>query len=712
MNERLQELQQQIREQWGNWAVVVDLATEAIGQLDDDDDPRLIADLHVTLGTSLAIATDRAWTEEIFERILQAYGTALELYEAANDSSEALQTLQKIGVAYFVAAQQILGDAPGRLASAIRVYEDLLSAAPPTLDPQLRTSWEQQLDRMHEMAIELWETALPQLDREQYSREWAQAHLALGGLYRFRRGGDLAENLDRAAVSLDHALEVLSFEAAPEAWLHAHYHRGQTYLFRRGGDRNENFARALESLQIAVQHLTPERDPRFWSMLMTQIGQVQLHRTEIDAAIASIEQALTVDQTFWAPQTWANTQLLLAGLRLGMTADENTLRHDPPEPWSHDGIADPFDMSGNLLKQSEILAENVDMRRVFEEHVVAFTKGSAPAINDEWHVPPMVDESVVHLLRHFDKSVTAASLWLRNPAEREELESQRAQIYGFMLEQAVGRWNAAARTRALLEKATRGEEPFVLMLREFGMRGYRFQGVALTFGHMAESLGVGHMAERVAPLALVWIANPTDAGRPYTAEGYRVESGAEWQSDVRKLIAAASFIVMDNGAMTEGVRYEMTALQEMGRLDDTLFFEPGTAAEFLRVPVRGLTDEDLDRMRERARPRAVDPGALPAAACRWLDGSQRAAYERKLRSLLPWVGTLPAPRSAVAADLILDALAYVISAAVLLEHREVLPSLLAMVSRTIGSYPDNDLHEAQALAGMYAEMAEALKAQN
>ena len=261
-----------------------------------------------------------------------------------------------------------------------------------------------------------------------------------------------AENLDRAALSLDHALEVLSFEAAPEAWLHAHYHRGQTYLFRRGGDRNENFARALESLQIAVQHLTPERDPRFWSMLMTQIGQVQLHRTEIDAAIASIEQALTVDQTFWAPQTWANTQLLLAGLRLGMTADENTLRHDPPEPWSHDGIADPFDMSGNLLKQSEILAENVDMRRVFEEHVVAFTKGSAPAINDEWHVPPMVDESVVHLLRHFDKSVTAASLWLRNPAEREELESQRAQFYGFMLEQAVGRWNAAARTRALLDR--------------------------------------------------------------------------------------------------------------------------------------------------------------------------------------------------------------------------------------------------------------------
>src|SRR5258706_221948 len=103
-------------------------------------------------------------------------------------------------------------------------------------------------------------------------------------------------------------------------------------------EKNHNFARALESLQISVRLITQERDPRMGAMIMTQIGQIQLERNEIDAAISSLQQALTIDQMLWVPEAWASTQLLLAGMHIGFEADENTLVHTPPEPWSHDGI--------------------------------------------------------------------------------------------------------------------------------------------------------------------------------------------------------------------------------------------------------------------------------------------------------------------------------------------------------------------------------------
>ncbi len=114
-------------------------------------------------------------------------------------------------------------------------------------------------------------------------------------------------------------------------------------------------------------------------------------------------------------------------------------------------------------------------------------------------------------------------------------------------------------------------------------------------------------------------------------------------------------------------------------------------------------------MRKRSKPRPIDRNELPAAACRWIEGARRQAYESKLRALVPWIETLPAPRSPAAADLILDAVAYVISAAVLLQNGEVLASLFQRAASTMETYAEDDLPDAQQLAASYAEAAEALR---
>lgn len=708
LQEILQQIQQQIQKKTGNWDLLVDLAKQAIAHLDDDDGPKLRADLHNTLATSLGEANE-VWPEELVQQVFQAYETALQLFAEADAAWEWVQTLRNIGATYFRAALSTPGNAPLRLDRAIQAYQQALLFDPLALDPQIRATWRQELGSIREVAIETWESLLPRLDGEAHAQERAQAHLALGGLYHLRSVGDSGENLERAIASLDRALEVLSFEATPDAWLEAHRHRGQAYLSRREGGKKENLERALESLQISVRHLSREVDPQAWSKVMTQIGKIQLCRHEIGAAVASLEQALTVEQALWNPETWADTQLLLAGMRLGLMVDETTEIGARPDTWDHDGTGDPFDQFGKLQEQAAEMARNVDVRAMIEDRVFVRKEGSAPiAIDPEWHVPPMASEAAALLRRHFEKGFQSASLWRRNADDRQALERARLEAYTMMLSDVIGRHQAAARTQALFERVARAEEAFALMLRDFGLRAHRFESASLTWGPLGESFGIRNVAERVAPLPLVWITNPADPGRLDANEGFRVESAAEWQSDVRKLIAAASFIVMDNGQMTEGVRYEITALRELGRLDDTLFADTATAAEFLGSPVRGMTDEELAPLRGRARPRQIDE-KLPAAACHWVGGAQREAFEAKLRSLQPWLQALPAPLSAAAADLTLDALAYVISAAAVLEKRELLPPLLARAAQALETYSDDDLREAQQLAHLYAKAAEQLR---
>mgnify|MGYP006198803395 CR=1 FL=1 len=101
------------------------------------------------------------------------------------------------------------------------------------------------------------------------------------------------------------------------------------------------------------------------------------------------------------------------------------------------------------------------------------------------------------------------------------------------------------------------------------------------------------------------LTEPEQRTRLLLVDAVTVNGGAANANGIYYINCNGQTLVIDGGQV---LPESLTALQEMGRLDDTLFFEPGTAAEFLRVPVRGLTDEDLDRMRERARPRAVDPG--------------------------------------------------------------------------------------------------------
>jgi hypothetical protein len=132
------------------------------------------------------------------------------------------------------------------------------------------------------------------------------------------------------------------------------------------------------------------------------------------------------------------------------------------------------------------------------------------------------------------------------------------------------------------------------------------------------------------------------------------------------LIAAASFILVDrSNDRGSALRDHRTSRNE--RLDDTLFADAKVAAKFLGMRYASSPKEQLDRMREHATPQPIDSKALsPPRAV----GSKAHSAMRTSRSCARccrWSTRCPS-LARWSPDLILDALAYVISAAVLLQN--------------------------------------------
>jgi tetratricopeptide (TPR) repeat protein len=540
-----------------DWTHTAEIVAAQIASLPADAAPLLVATLHGALGATLADGAQGCWTEDLVSCVLAAYAKALECYALANENRLRVLTLRNVGDTHFAAAARGIGNARLHAEAAIALYEQAVSR--PAVSAEVRDAWRQELANLYEFVIERWEALLPIISRDVNPYEWADARISLGGLYRVR------EAFERAVALLDEALEVLTADDAPELWCTAHYHRGLAYVSRKDGDQQENLAKGLESLRLALQYTSPEHEPRMWAVLATAIGHSELARGQFAEARASFESALTVDESVLTPGGWTSTQLLVAALRLGMTPSAETVVDNV---WIHDDVNDPFDMLGELgeISQSMQAGELID-------------------IDEQWRVPFFVYEDVARLRRHLTKSIRTIRVWPRDAEARTSLERGRLEAYFRLFEQFSETLLSERRTFELFADVAQGNQTFALLLREFNTRVLYYRRGSVRVGDLGEMFRIYQLAGQIAPLPLVWIGNPADAqprGRP--DEGFRVDAGATWKADVRALVQAASFIVMDNSAMSPGVRTEMDILRELGRIDATPFTHPAAARDYLGVP--------------------------------------------------------------------------------------------------------------------------------
>jgi tetratricopeptide (TPR) repeat protein len=661
-----------------DWKHTADVIAAQIASLDASADPSTVGTLHATLGAALADGAAGEWTDQLVQQVLSAYATALDFFETADEAGLRLLTMRNVADTHFAAAVRDIGNARLHTEAAISFYER--AVFDPAIKPEARDVWRRELGTVYAFAIERWEEILPDLSKGREPLRRADAQIALGGLHR------VAGSVERAVTLLDDALEQVSAESTPHLWYSAHLHRGLACFARRHGDRDQNLSGAIRSLRI-VRDLTSRDDqPREFLRIATAIAHAEIERGELAAAGASLESALTIDESSWSSDGWASTQLLVASLRLGMTPVVGTPLDDGE--WPHDATADPFDAMGELRAE-----------------VASISSDEQIDVDETWRVPFLVYEDVWRLRQHLKKSIRAMRVWPRDAEARTSLEIARLEAHYRLFEQFTEALTSARRTGELFVRVAEGREGFALLLREFGTRATFYRRGSARKGSMREMSFIRDLAARIAPLPLVWIGNPADAQpRGHPNDGFRVDAGVHWKRDVRALVEAASFIVMENSAMSPGVLAEIDILRDARRLDDTLFSDPLSAADQLSAACQAMTDDRIGQLLSLAGPRSV--AVLPDPACRWLEGALRQAAERDMNALIPWLAALGDRHHSVAAvDLALDAHAFVMSLAVQLERIDVLLSLCGSLGRTLAHVSLDDLPMAADLARIYAQLA-------
>jgi tetratricopeptide (TPR) repeat protein len=338
---------------------IVALADEALLHLKRDDDPMLWANLNGAAAASRVTVARGRYTPDLVERVLSAYQAALTVYTPDESPAIWAQTQRNVGATHLGAVNSGFGDARVHIEAAIAAYTHAVEIPHERHNPgvwlnaqfelggalAMAAGWRGQpafiesaraydaalgvvsrdatpdiwamlnlrlasclsesgAREYEEAAIQAAEHALEVIGQETDPREWAEAHLLLGGLYRTRAAGDRGNNLERATRSLDLALSVITADSDPQGWYRAHYSRGPAYLFLRSGDRRDNLRRSLESLHIAIAATPHDQAPDARATFEVCAGQALFESDEIEAAITAFENTLATMPASWRPPSW------------------------------------------------------------------------------------------------------------------------------------------------------------------------------------------------------------------------------------------------------------------------------------------------------------------------------------------------------------------------------------------------------------------------
>ena len=580
-----------------------------------------------------------------------------------------------------------------------------------------------------ERAIESLQIAIDATPADREPAAWASLVVTLGQAFMDRVEGDRQENLEIAIRVLESGLGVLSPSPAL-SWTLGHRLLGLAYLERQGGDRQDNVERAIAALTTGAASLQPSENPQAWAEIQANLGEAYRRRTAGDPREnraherTAYEAALSVARDHWPNAAgWLDLQRRLVIVSM-FEASDQARAEDPPEDaratpadealWPDSGPppprdpSDPFDMARQAHEQAEALRD-------------AFASGVQATLDVDWHVPFMLNEEASLLGHQFQQFLRSEDAPARSADEQSMLEIRRWKLVQLLLEHLAEKHHAARRTEALFRDVERGTRGFVLYLRGFAYRRHAYPGATVVHGGgplLGEIVEKQRLAKKLEPVALVSIANPVDSAPLEQASasaasidggdvGFRVESGASWQSDVRGLIAASDFIVIHNPVMMPGLIAEINMVQELGRLDDTFFVAPALADEALGVTgrCRALDDDAIAHMRASIHGRTIDAGVLPPATCAWVGGAYRQRLEHMVNGLDRWLAGLAPHRSADTIDIELDASASLIGTLVLLEDLDRLPRALLARSEMLRWLGAEPLKDAAPLIDRYTAMA-------
>jgi CHAT domain-containing protein len=170
-----------------------------------------------------------------------------------------------------------------------------------------------------ERAIATYEQALHILTRARSAQAWAVLQTNLANVYAERVRGDRAENLEKALGAYEGALTVFTREAMPRDWALALSNLASIYAERVRGERAANMEKAVAAFEAALAATTREDHPEEWARIQNNLGNAYQSRIQgdradnMEKAIAVYEAAFTVRTRETMPWEWAQTQSNLAG---------------------------------------------------------------------------------------------------------------------------------------------------------------------------------------------------------------------------------------------------------------------------------------------------------------------------------------------------------------------------------------------------------------
>ncbi|MCL4299210.1 MAG: CHAT domain-containing protein [Anaerolineae bacterium] len=166
--------------------------------------------------------------------------------------------------------------------------------------------------------IELCLRALPLVPRTQNAQLWATLHVILGSCYAQNPIDNRSDNLEKAIVHFQKALEVWGRQTMPVKWGQATMDLATAYKDRIQGDPAENFEQAILLYQQVLTVITAQTMPVEWARTMHNLAGAYANRIRgdraknLEQAITHYKQALAVRSRQVMPIEWATTTMDLA----------------------------------------------------------------------------------------------------------------------------------------------------------------------------------------------------------------------------------------------------------------------------------------------------------------------------------------------------------------------------------------------------------------
>jgi hypothetical protein len=329
--------------------------------------------------------------------------------------------------------------------------------------------------------------------------------------------------------------------------------------------------------------------------------------------------------------------------------------------------------------------------------------------------------------------IDASKFTAKDSLERGKIESDRLYRVALMFEALTEKYDNAVRSRRLLEEARQGKRSMVLFLRGFSYQvtdDLDSLGVPSDF---ASALGVGSigfssdlsehrfrfdLARKLAPTPIFLIRNPAmseplveqfPGADTAAANTFSLEADDTWLSTVQALIDIASFIVIYNNEVHNGLVSEVDLLRTLNRLDDTYFsHSPQQEFKLSADEVRRADDDALAQISRSIRPRPDLSGSLPPPTCWWVQGDRRQRVRDNVLTIYDLFNKWAAQGQNLPLDMQVRLLHFAVAGSVILERLDLLFMSLYTYGYSLQGYGKERLPEFQRLSKQYFWMAEIL----